>query len=86
MDANKLKVLQDIGYVIQEVCGLCRHGRFNYSQLFGACTIRTYGHLKHSAPAKDLSVSRYGWCPEFEYDEQYDVLLHGFKQLLRSGP
>lgn len=81
MDKNKLQVLRDVGYKIQPVCGLCKHGQFNFSNLFGACTIRTYKHLKHSAVAKDLSISRYGTCPEFEYNEQYDVMLHGFRQL-----
>jgi hypothetical protein len=86
MDKNKLKVLQDTGYEIQKVCGLCVHGQFNFSNLFGACTIKTYKHLKHSAPASGLSISRYGSCPEFEYNEQYDVMLHGFRSLLKLGP
>ena len=85
MDDNKLKVLQETGYKIQKVCGLCRHGIFNYSGNFGYCNMQEYSHLKHSAKERNLSISRYGNCTNFKYDQQYDVMLHGFKEFL-EGP
>lgn len=83
MDKNKLKVLQEIGYEIKPVCGLCTHGVFVKNGDFGGCAIKAYDHLKHSAADKPLSINCYGSCPEFKYDDKNDVSLHGFREFLK---
>lgn len=62
MDANKLVVLESIGYEIVPCCGLCEHGKFAYpADGFGVCDVETYTHLKHGS-VRHLSVHRFGRC------------------------
>lgn len=69
MDANKLKVLQEIGYKIQPTCGSCEAGVFaDPKSEFGSCVLYTYDHQKHSGADRQLSINRYGCCPEYERD------------------
>lgn len=68
MDANKRKVLIDIGYKIQPCCGLCKHSVFPNGN-WGGCNIQTYDHLKHSDSRRQLSIHKFGTCPKFELDE-----------------
>lgn len=83
MDQNKLKVLQDIGYTIPKTCGLCEHGRFAASQDFGVCAIQTYDHLKHSGPARSLSINIAGSCPKFKIDEDAKSRLGAWAEFVK---
>jgi hypothetical protein len=82
MDANKKQKLEDIAYIVQRSCGLCRHGHFKPDQLFGDCAIETYTHLKHTGDPKHLSVVRYGLCPSFEPDPVKMGALHNYVEFL----
>lgn len=73
MDQNKLKVLKDIEYKIQECCGLCAYGTFKPGTSFGTCSVQTYDHLKHTGPERNLSINRYGKCFTFKLVNE-DVL------------
>lgn len=83
MDANKLKVLQDIGYEVQKVCGLCRHAQLSPDG-WGTCAIQSYQHLKHTGDPRQLSITRYGGCPKFKASDHALGQLAGFKQLMRG--
>jgi|SRR5579859_446374 len=77
MDANKLKVLKDNGYVINKACGLCKHMDMpNVKAGFGTCNIKTYEHLKHVGAPRQLSVHEHGVCEsDFEMREGVKSLL-----------
>ena len=62
MDANKLKKLKEIGYVIPETCDTCLHAEIKPGQDFGECGLITYDHLKHTKPVHELSIYRGGNC------------------------
>lgn len=69
MDANKLQVLRDIPYEVRKVCGLCAHGIFpTPNNDWGTCGVQQYEHKKHTGPARQLSIVKYGSCPNFETD------------------
>lgn len=70
MDANKLKILQAIGYSIPKVCGWCTHFTAQPMLAFGTCGAQTYQHLKHSDSQRSLSVYRYGSCSSFVPDQR----------------
>lgn len=82
MDANKLKVLREIGYQIMPVCGLCKHGSFVGADLWGGCKQHSYVHLKHGRE-HDLSIHRFGTCPKFEADPSKTGLLVAFEEFLK---
>jgi hypothetical protein len=82
MDANKLKVLQDIGFQVKKTCANCVHGKF--TEWFGTCNIHTYEHLKHTGPARQLSITKDGYCPKYENDEEHMWMIHGFAELLEK--
>ena len=46
------------------VCGLCQHAWFPKDD-WGTCTIQTYEHEKHTGPARQLSIHKYGTCKLF---------------------
>lgn len=78
MDANKLKVLQDIDYRIRKCCGNCVFGVFVRSEGFGTCGIQQYEHKKHTGDKRQLSVNRYGYCEKHEISDTYVARIHGF--------
>jgi hypothetical protein len=82
MDDNKLKKLKVLGYQVNKACGLCQHGQFKPGSDFGTCSVVTYTHLKHTGEDRQMSINRYGVCPNFELEEQKGARLHGFKQLI----
>lgn len=83
MDATKLKVLNEVGYRIQESCGLCRHFDAKHGSAFGVCTRYGYVHEKHTGPARNLSVHVNGCCADgFTPDEVTSVRLGGFADLM----
>jgi len=82
MDANKLKVLQDLSYTVQKSCGLCTHGVFPNND-WGTCNKHTYDHLKHTGEARQLSVFRYGSCEGFEFHKPLEPMLGHFKEFMR---
>lgn len=69
MDKNKLKVLREIGYKIPQSCSLCQHAEFQAGG-WGTCKVQQYDHLKHTGPARQLSIFAGGWCPKFDPDEE----------------
>ena len=83
MDANKLKVLQDINYKVRKVCGNCKHSRFSSTGAnFGTCMIQKYAHLKHTGDLRELSINNFGHCNKHEWAEQIESFqLGGFTQL-----
>lgn len=84
MDANKLKVLREVGYQIPGVCGLCRHGAFPKNN-WGTCNVTTYSHQKHTGDDRQLSIHKFGSCPKFDADPNAVFGLLAFSEFLDSG-
>lgn len=83
MDTNKQKLLQEIDYKINPCCSLCQYGNFKSNNEFGTCGLYEYEHLKHTGPARKLSIVRIGHCQNFEKDETKVVLLGKFDEFLK---
>jgi len=81
MDANKLKVLQDLSYEIRPACGLCVHGVFPQND-WGTCQKHQYDHLKHTGEPRQLSIFRYGSCKEYEFHKPLEPLIGTFNQFV----
>lgn len=81
MDANKLKVLREIGYSIPKVCGLCRHADLVAG--WGMCNIQTYHHLKHDEE-RYLSIYEHGSCPKWEKSVLKVAPIHGFIEFIEE--
>lgn len=64
MDKNKLKKLVEIQYKLHDCCGNCVHSKIKKNSDFGICSIHNYFHLKHTNSKRNLSINRYGSCPE----------------------
>ena len=83
MDANKLKVLEDIDYEIRRVCGNCCHfardGRDK--KAFGVCLAHEYKHLKHTDSDRHLSVHRDGHCETHTWKLKSVSIMHTFADL-----
>lgn len=71
MDANKLKVLQDIKYNFPMVCGRCTESDIS-SDGWGVCLKFKYYHFKHGE-YRLLSIHMLGSCPAFKENEIPDV-------------
>lgn len=82
MDANKLQVLQDIGYVVRDSCGSCINFDPGVASGWGVCTFHSYDHIKHTGVARQLSVNEAGWCPWFERDREDTALLGAYQQFM----
>ena len=85
MDNNKLKKLTEINYVVPPSCGLCRFARFSITNLWGDCSRHTYQHLKHTGPARNMSVSRFGVCDKFEPDDRALAQLGKYGKFFKAG-
>lgn len=83
MDANKLKVLQNINYTVRKACGNCQYSRFGHpSANFGTCSKHHYTHLKHSDGNRELSINEFGYCDKHEWWTEGDSFILGaFSQL-----
>lgn len=81
MDANKLKVLQNIGFRINPNCETCAHSDLS-DDGWGYCGAHEYEHEKHSEEKSFLSVHRMGWCSQWELDQAKlaTLGLHAFKE------
>lgn len=79
MDANKLKVLQDLPYTIKRVCGNCYWHEKIYDPMFTTCMEHTYHHLKHDEK-RQLSINIYGCCPKHEWDEEILAFMHAYEE------
>lgn len=66
MDQNKEQKLRDIGYEINQVCGLCKYSLFPNND-WGTCSLHVYDHKKHDG-IHQLSIHKLGYCPEFSQD------------------
>jgi len=85
MDENKLKKLNEVGYAVNECCGLCKHGMFAGRSDFGTCAIKTYDHLKHTGSDRQLSINRYGACASgFELSDVAEASLGLWRQFLTT--
>ncbi len=82
MDKNKQLKLREIGYRINEGCGVCFHGKFPHNQ-WGTCDIHTYEHNKHSVERSELSIHKLGSCSEYTADPMIIVQLHAYEEFLR---
>lgn len=87
MDANKLKVFQDIDYEIKRVCGNCKFyigndtpGR-HQSSLFSSCLKHVYFHQKHTQSKRELSVHATGTCEQHEWNERIVGFMHAYADL-----
>lgn len=80
MDANKLQVLRDISYEIRPVCGLCEHAEFPPASDWGTCGLHAYEHEKHSDSERQLSIHRYGGCPQFVLSSSAMASMHAFNE------
>jgi len=85
MDANKLKVLQEIGYRINPSCETCSHSDLSVDG-WGYCGAHEYQHQKHSEESSFLSIHRMGWCTEWEIDKTKlaTLGLHAFKEFAEA--
>ena len=85
MDADKLRVLHEVGYEVQESCGLCAHFNAQPGSDFGTCSLHQYDHAKHTGPLRLLSVHRNGRCSDgFEADPAGVFQLGGFADLIEG--
>lgn len=84
MDANKLKVLQEINYTIHPSCETCQHSDLSKDG-WGYCNVATYKHLKHSEAVSRLSIHRSGSCNLWERDNYKIAVLglHAFQEFLK---
>lgn len=82
MDAEKRRVLIQIGYEIPPSCGMCKHADITPGSDFGTCGLHTYEHEKHTGPARQLSINRHGRCPQFEPEGLKYMALHGFREFV----
>lgn len=82
MDANKLKVLQDIDYTVQKSCMLCVHF---VGYTWGTCDRHEYEHLKHTERLRELTVHASGICKHFEEDHTARPHLGKFAQFLSTS-
>lgn len=83
MDTNKLAALKALPYVINPVCGLCKHGKFPNDD-WGSCEATKYDHLKHSDATRDISIHKYGSCPNFEEEPKRVGMLARFQEFFES--
>ena len=81
MDANKLKVLREMGYTIPVTCGLCAFSKIERGD-WGTCHKHTYKHLKHSGPPRQLSINRHGTCPDAKPSVVWTAELGKFIEFL----
>lgn len=81
MDANKLKVLQEIGYTIGPHCGICKHSDLS-ADGWGYCLHpdHTYQHAKHSGGPHRISINAVGSCVDFEKDDSQTDKFQSFKE------
>lgn len=85
VDHNKRYKLYEVGYVVRDTCGRCRHGNFPSSaDVWGTCKQQTYQHQKHTDAQRHLSIHQSGWCRSFERSEIEN--LGGFTELREDLP
>ena len=83
MDANKLQKLKDISYSILPVCTLCKFSFFENDD-WGLCRKHSYNHLKHNEIKRQLSIVKFGTCPDFEGDVRRILELGRFTELFKD--
>jgi hypothetical protein len=64
IEPDARKVLKELSYRVQQVCGLCRYGWFTRNHAVGTCDLHTF-------PSKDegrkrLPIHEFGSCRQFE--------------------
>ena len=86
MDKAKLKVLQELPYVIQQTCSNCCFSTFPSEDDWGTCMKFQYSHEKHSEELRDLSINKSGHCPDYLMDKVKQHQLGGFAAFLKEDP
>lgn len=83
MDANKLKVLREVGYKVRQSCETCIHSDLSPDG-WGYCNKHRYEHLKHSEKQSRLSIHRSGCCTSYQKNEISLALLalHAFSEFV----
>lgn len=84
MDANKLKVLREIGYTIRMHCGLCEWAEIS-GDGWGVCKKHTYKHQKHNVAESPLSINESGYCESFEMSDMQAAVqgLHHYREFIK---
>jgi hypothetical protein len=83
MDENKRQKLAKIEYRIFKCCALCRYSKFPNNE-WGTCSLHNYEHLKHSDAKRQLSVVKYGGCPQYIEDPAKVATLDRFNEFKGS--
>lgn len=80
-DENKFETLRSLPYVVQKVCGLCKHGVFPNND-WGSCSNTAYQHKKHTGDVRQVSIVKAGSCSNFELDETKATTLGAHREFL----
>jgi len=83
MDANKARKLVKISYRVRPCCGLCVNAVLSPDG-WGTCRKHTYSHEKHSESLRQLSITQYGLCDDYQMDEMKWEAVRPFNNLLQS--
>lgn len=81
-DVNKFSKLREVNYTVKPCCGLCIHGRFENSgrgpdgNSWGTCALHAYAHLKHTGPARGVSIHVFGSCQDVKIKESSVLGAH----------
>lgn len=82
MDANKRLKLLEIEYTITPSCGTCTHSQFRSGSNFGTCQLLTYEHEKHTEATRQLSIHRYGSCPEQTPSDSFERTIDLWREFV----
>jgi hypothetical protein len=70
LDPQKRYKLGSIGYRVAPACGLCKHmGKIRPGN-WSTCSLHSYEHQKHKPGNRQLGVTAFGSCKDFEADPQ----------------
>lgn len=73
-DVNKFAKLEEIGFIVPMTCPLCEHSNFLSPRAFwGTCSKHKYKHLKHTGPARGVSIPRTGCCIDLIVDPRKEA-------------
>lgn len=86
-DANKLKVLQNAGYVVKPTCATCVHREAFYDHPWTTCNLLTYEHQKHTGEPRGVSIFKTGWCKFHEWSKEIleDLQTSGFLKFVEKN-
>lgn len=86
-DVNKFEALRAAQYEIPRCCALCHGGDFpSANSPWGDCTRVTYAHVKHTGPARGVSIVRWGVCKHFLPDAGRRIALGAHLEFFKEQP